>query len=252
VQMKVRVRAALRLKKAQELSALRHARPDHNSSVETAPVATPPQPQYLLGAVVTKLLESRRVETAGHIKRLQAYACALAEAAASLPQFSETIDQNFVLRLRECIPFHDIGMLSLPDHILYKQGKLTAEERLFMQAHPALGAEVLQGAAQGGTSHHEFLDMAVAITQHHHERMDGTGYPDGLAGDKIPLAARLVALADVYDALRAPRSYKPALSHVSTLQILQKESPGQFDPALLSVLPHCAARWESIYREWKD
>src|SRR5208283_3267169 len=101
---------------------------------------------------------------------------------------------------------HDIGMVALPDHLLQEQGRLTPQDRIFMQAHTTLGAEALQEAAQRYGNQLGFLRMAIEIARHHHERFDGTGYPDGLAGNAIPLSARLVALADVYDALRSRRA----------------------------------------------
>jgi putative two-component system response regulator len=97
-----------------------------------------------------------------------------------------------------------------------------------------------------------FLQMAIDIARHHHERFDGTGYPDRLAGTAIPLSARLVALADVYDALRSRRVYKPGLSHGAAMQIMLAGSPGQFDPALLPALEQCAPRLEVIFRELTD
>jgi HD-GYP domain-containing protein (c-di-GMP phosphodiesterase class II) len=133
-----------------------------------------------------------------------------------------------------------------------KPGKLTAEERVQMQAHTTIGADTLQEVARQHGSAMGFLQMAIDIARHHHERFDGTGYPDRLSGAGIPLAARIVTLADVYDALRSRRVYKPALSHESALQIMRSGSAGQFDPALLAILPRCAPRWEAVFRELGD
>jgi putative two-component system response regulator len=97
-----------------------------------------------------------------------------------------------------------------------------------------------------------FLEMAMDIARHHHERYDGCGYPDGLTNNQIPLAARLVALCDVYDALRSPRVYKPALPHDAVIEMLTENSAGQFDPALLALIPRCSTRFEQIYSEMTD
>jgi HD-GYP domain-containing protein (c-di-GMP phosphodiesterase class II) len=112
-----------------------------------------------------------------------------------------------------------------------------------------MGAETLQEVARQHGRALAFMQMAIDIARHHHERWDGTGYPDRLAGTAIPLAARLVAVADVYDALRSRRSYKPALSHAAALQVMIDGSEGQFDPALVEVLRRCAGQFEQIFNE---
>ena len=151
-----------------------------------------------------------------------------------------------------CAPLHDIGRVGLPDHILMKPGKFTADERVLMQAHTTVGADTLREVAQEHGSALAFLQMAIDITRHHHERYDGTGYPDRLAGDAIPLAARIVAIGDVYDALRSRRVYKPALSHAASVQLMTEASSGQFDPALLQVFLSCGSEFDRIFRELPD
>ena len=121
-----------------------------------------------------------------------------------------------------------------------------------MQTHTTTGADTLKGAMKQHGSSLTFLQMAADIARHPHERFDGEGYPDGLAGSNIPLAARLVAICDVYDALRSRRSYKPALSHATALQVMTQVSAGQFDPSLLQVFHHCAHHFERIFRELTD
>ena len=136
----------------------------------------------------------------------------------------------------------------MPDHILLKPGKLAPEERLQMQAHTTMAAETLADLAKQYGASRAFLQMASDIIRHHHERHDGTGYPDRLAGNAIPLPARIVSIADVYDALRCRRSYKPALSHNAAVQLMTG-STGQFDPALLLAFQRCADRFEEIFRD---
>lgn len=120
---------------------------------------------------------------------------------------------------------------------------------MLMQAHTTIGAETLEQVARQHGSARAFLRMAIDVIRHHHERHDGTGYPDRLSGSDIPLAARIVSICDVYDALRSRRSYKPALSHAATLQLLTESSPGQFDPALLQAFLRCAGEFERVYDE---
>jgi response regulator RpfG family c-di-GMP phosphodiesterase len=184
--------------------------------------------------------------------RVQSYCRVLAESAAKIPLHADQIDENFIQLLECCAPLHDIGKVALPDHILMKPGKLTPEERILMQEHTTIGADTLQEVARQHGSAVVFLQMAIDIARHHHERFDGTGYPDRLAGTAIPLSARLVALADVYDALRSRRVYKPSLSHSAALQIMLAGSPGQFDPTLIPALEAAGPRMEVIFKDHTD
>src|SRR5439155_12636351 len=122
-----------------------------------------------------------------------------------------------------------------PDAVLLKPGALTPEERAIMQTHTVIGAETLAKVARKHGFSRSFFQLAVEVTRHHHERWDGAGYPDRLAGDGIPLCARFLALADVYDALRSRRVYKPALPHDAAVRIMTQESPGHFDQARVQV-----------------
>jgi HD-GYP domain-containing protein (c-di-GMP phosphodiesterase class II) len=151
-----------------------------------------------------------------------------------------------------CAPLHDIGKVGLPDHILLKPGKLTADERILMQTHTTIGADTLQNVAKQHPFAAAFLQMAIDIARHHHERYDGKGYPDRLAGNDIPLAARILAISDVYDALRSRRPYKPALSHTAAMHVMLDMSAGQFDPLLLEAFKRCAPSFERIARDVRD
>src|SRR5262249_5295595 len=154
----------------------------------------------------------------------QLYSRKLAEQAALLPAFAGAIDAAFIEMLECCAPLHDIGKVALPDHILLKPGQLLPDERIVMQAHTTIGAEALQEVARNNSTALAFLQMAIDITRHHHECYDGTGYPDHLAGSAIPLAARIVCICDVYDALRTRRSYKPALGHAAAVRVMTEAS----------------------------
>jgi putative two-component system response regulator len=195
-----------------------------------------------------ELVAYRDNETGAHLLRLQQYCRCLAEHAAKAPRFAEEIDANFIHLVECCAPLHDIGKGAMPDHILLKPGKLTPEEFAVMQTHTTIGAELLQKVSRQQGFARPFLQMAIDITRHHHERFDGHGYPDRLTREDIPLAARIVAVADVYDALRSRRVYKPAVPHADVLRIMLHESPGHFDPALLQVFPAYADEFARIFR----
>jgi response regulator RpfG family c-di-GMP phosphodiesterase len=247
-----RVQTALRLKDAQDRSdrlnsqlmavnsELERSLNDRNSDLTEVRTA--------MVLALVGLMQLRENDNGRRLERMQRYCRALAEEAASMPLFAGQIDQPFVEMLTCCAPLHDIGKVGLPDHILLKPGKLAPEERIQMQAHTTMAAEPLADLARKYGAARAFLQMAGDIIRHHHERHDGHGYPDRLAGTAIPLAARIVSIADVYDALRCRRSWKPAVSHLAAVQLMS-ESHGQFDPALVQAFQRCAGRFEEIFRE---
>jgi response regulator RpfG family c-di-GMP phosphodiesterase/tRNA A-37 threonylcarbamoyl transferase component Bud32 len=256
LQLSGRVRAALRLKDAQDRSgALNQQLLAMNQELERNLQARSSDLIHArngLALALAKLVECRDGETGAHLQRLQHYCRYLAEEAANGPAFAEQIDTTFIENLVSCAPLHDIGKVGLPDHILTKAGKLDREERLIMQTHTVIGGDTLKAVAEQHGPAMGFLRMAVGIARHHHERFDGQGYPDRLADADIPLAARLVTIGDVYDALRSRRSYKPALSHAAALELMLEGAGTQFDPALLHAFQRCAPRFERIFRELAD
>jgi putative two-component system response regulator len=171
---------------------------------------------------------------------------------AQMGGFGEQLNSTYISIVESAAPLHDIGMIGLPEHILFKPGKLDPEERLAVQTHTVIGAEILQKIERRSHITAPFLQAAIDITRHHHERWDGTGYPDRLKGSDIPLAARIVAIADVYDALRSRRPHKPALSHVAACQLVTEGSVGQFDPQILTAFQRCNERLDHIWRELPD
>jgi response regulator RpfG family c-di-GMP phosphodiesterase len=255
-QLQARVKAVLRLKAAQDRSdllnrhllAVNHQLEESLSSRDADLVHA----RNALVLALVKLVEQRACESGAHLLRLQRFCRTLAEEAGRSPSFANQIDTAFVETLECCVPLHDVGKVGLPDHILLKPGKLEPEERLSMQAHTVLGAEAIQQVLEQHGPSLGFLRMAVDVIRHHHERWDGKGYPDRLAGAAIPLAARLVAVADVYDALRSRRPYKPAYSHVAAVQMMYEAAGSQFDPALMQAFLRCAPEFERIYRECPD
>ncbi len=255
-QLVARVKAALAHKEAQDRSDLLNrnllavnAELERNLSARAGDLV---HARNGLILALAELAELRTHHGVAHLLRLQRYTRLLAEEASRLPAFSGQIDATFRDMLEACAPLHDIGQVALPDHILQKAGKLDAEERLIMQSHTTIGADILQGIAQRHRTALGFLQMAIDIARHHHEAYDGTGYPDRLAGTSIPLAARLVALADVYDALRSRRPQRPPLAHLLAVELITGGMPNRFDPHLLAIFRQHADQFERIYREVPD
>jgi putative two-component system response regulator len=182
--------------------------------------------------VLASLAESRDPETGEHLERIRSYSHILAEELKKNSPYSEFIDTVFIEDLYRSSPLHDIGKVGIPDSILLKPGSLTDEEFEIMKQHSLIGAEALGSTIKSATSS-SFLQMAADVARYHHERFDGTGYPDGLKGQEIPLAARIVALADVYDALTSSRVYKPAFRAEVARLMIKEERGRQFDPVIV-------------------
>jgi response regulator RpfG family c-di-GMP phosphodiesterase/serine/threonine protein kinase len=256
VQLQARMKAALRFKDAQDRSELLNRRLLATNSELEASLSDRDfnlaQVRNGLVLALAKLVEYRDSETGQHLLRLQRYCECLAEEAARMAPFDQQIDARFIAMLVGCVPLHDIGKAVVPDHILLKPGKLDPTERMIMQRHTVVGREALSALTVQHGLPPAFLQMAIDISCHHHERFDGQGYPDQLAGSDIPLAARIVAIADVYDALRARRVYKPSLSHATAVQVMLKVSEGQFDPGLLAAFARCAPQFDRIFNDFPD
>lgn len=176
------------------------------------------------------LAETRDPETGDHILRTQLYIHVLAKALQQHPRFSDTISSQFIELVTKSAPLHDIGKVGIPDHVLLKPGKLTDDEWVIMKTHALLGARAIEGAESDVEQPVEFLALAKEIAHWHHERWDGSGYPDGLAGDAIPVSARLMAIADVFDALIMQRVYKPPMPFDEARRIITEQRGQQFDP----------------------
>ncbi len=251
-----RVRAALSLKEAQDRSDLLNRNLlAVNAELERSLRASAgdlTQSRNALLLALAELAEQRAGQAGAHLLRIQRYCRLLATEAAALPAFAGQIDDHFVAMLECCAPLHDIGLAALPDHVLRKAGKFDHEERLLMQSHTTLGADILQGIARRHCSALAVLQTAADIARHHHEAFDGRGYPDRLAGTAIPLSARLVAVADAYDALRSRRPHRPAFPHLFALELMTEGSPGRFDPHLLGAFERCAAQFDRIVRDLPD
>ena len=183
---------------------------------------------------LAKLAESRDDNTGKHIERVQSFCRILARHAASNPQKGYHFDALFTENIYYASALHDLGKVGIPDAILLKPGKLTEAEYDIMKKHSVIGSQSLEkGRLQ--YSRNTFLNMGILVARHHHERWDGAGYPDNLAEDTIPLPARIMSIADVYDALRSERPYKQAFTHEKSRDIILEGRGTQFDPFLADV-----------------
>lgn len=199
------------------------------------------------------LVEARDNETGNHVRRTQHYLLTLCEKLSDHPRFASELNRSNIQLMFKSAPLHDIGKVAIPDYILLKPGKLTPEERLIMQRHAQFGADAIAAAEQEiGEGNASFLNYARQIALTHHERWDGSGYPQKLSGDAIPLAGRLMAIADVYDALISSRVYKPALPHHEAVDIMLAERGKHFDPDILDCMLESAAQFEDIARCFAD
>jgi response regulator RpfG family c-di-GMP phosphodiesterase len=179
---------------------------------------------------LTSLAETRDNETGNHIRRTQGYMRALALQLRKHPRFADFLSDDTIELLYKLAPLHDIGKVGIPDHILLKPGKLTVEEFEIMKTHAALGGHAIAQAEDRLEFPSVFLRIARQIVMGHHEQWNGSGYPHGLRGDDIPIPARLMAVADVYDALTCKRVYKPAMSHETATAIIMEGRGKHFDP----------------------
>ncbi|TWT40593.1 Cyclic di-GMP phosphodiesterase response regulator RpfG [Phycisphaerae bacterium RAS1] len=186
---------------------------------------------------LAKLAEHRDADTGRHLERVTQVALMLASELRACPRYAATIDEEYLKDLEFAMPLHDIGKVSVPDAILLKPGPLTGSEFEAVKRHTLVGASALESviAKSPGVG---FLAMARDIAHYHHERFNGTGYPKGLVAEQIPLAARIAAVADVYDALRTKRPYKEALSHEKAVAIILESSGSHFDPLVVEAFVH--------------
>ncbi len=179
------------------------------------------------------LAESRDPETGNHIRRTQYYVKLIAEELRKLDKFKDFLTPQNITMLYKSAPLHDIGKVGIPDSILLKPGKLTDDEFEIMKLHSTYGHDAIEAAINTMHTNNNFLRFAKEIAYGHHEKWDGSGYPLGLSGDDNPLSARLMALADVYDALISKRVYKPAFSHDKSVAIILEGKGSHFDPEIV-------------------
>ncbi|MBK9441863.1 MAG: two-component system response regulator [Comamonadaceae bacterium] len=205
-----------------------------------------------IGAMAA-LAEARDNETGNHINRTQRYVERLAWSLRSHTRFAKLLTPQVIESLYRSAPLHDIGKVGVPDRILLKPGSLDAQEFEIMKSHASIGAVAIARAERDlGSSGNSFLRYAHQIALHHHEKWDGSGYPHGLSGDAIPLSARLMALADVYDALISKRVYKPAFSHEKAVTIITTGRGQHFDPDIVDRFVAIQDEFQKIAHSFQD
>jgi len=203
--------------------------------------------------VMVALAEFRDSDTGNHVKRTQEYVRVLAQWLVDYGHAPLELTAANIDALSKAAPLHDIGKVAIPDGVLLKPGSLTAEEWVVMKTHTTQGADLLQRAADRlGERAGPLLRYGMQIARYHHEKWDGSGYPEGLAGENIPIAARLMAVADVYDALISRRPYKAPMSHDDAVAWITQNSGSHFDPMLVQALAATQTELMSIAQRWHD
>ncbi len=222
-----------RIKTHLELKAARVWLQDRNAVLE-AEVARRMEENLLIQdagiRALAYLAETRDPETGNHLRRTQQYVEVLCRQLRTNPRFAGFLTDHNIQVLIKSTPLHDIGKVGIPDHILLKPGKLDPDEWEIMKYHARYGSDAIELAEKDAKKPLEFLSMAKEIARYHHEKWDGSGYPDGLIGEAIPISARLMALADVFDALISQRVYKPPFSMEKSVSIIQDGCGSHFDP----------------------
>ena len=201
---------------------------------------------------MASLAETRDNETGNHIRRTQHYVKALATKLRDHPRFAGYFTDHIIDLLFKSAPLHDIGKVGIPDKILLKPGKLTPEEFEIMKTHTTLGRDAIEQAERQLGTPVEFLKLAKEIALSHQEKWDGSGYPEGLAGDAIPVSARLMAVADVYDALISRRVYKPAFTHERAVELISEGRGKHFDPDITDAFMEIREEFRTIAKKFGD
>jgi len=208
---------------------------------------------------MASLSETRDTDTGNHLRRTQNYVRVLAYAMREHPDYAGYLSDEVIHMLYRCAPLHDIGKVGIPDRILLKPGRYTEEEFEIMKRHPTLGRDALANAQRlaGSTEHHlvglaDFFEIAKELVYSHHEKWDGSGYPQGLKGQEIPISARLMAVADVYDALICPRVYKPAFTPAEAARTIRNGRGTAFAPELVDAFLRLQAEFHDIAMRHAD
>ncbi len=200
---------------------------------------------------MAKLAESRDPETGEHLERMREYCVILSRELRRQKKYEHVIDDRYIENIASASPLHDIGKVGVPDNVLQKPGKLTPEEFEVMKEHSSLGAETLKRVNEAHPGN-AFVSMGIEVAGSHHEKWDGTGYPRGLAGERIPLAGRILALGDVYDALTSKRVYKEAFTHEKSGKIIMEGSGKHFDPDIVEAFKATESEFITVRDRYMD
>lgn len=198
------------------------------------------------------LAETRDNETGNHLQRTQHYVAILARQLRESPRFRELRSDEYLDLLVRSVPLHDIGKVGVPDNILLKPGRLTPAEFEIMKQHTRIGHDALLNAERSLGITDSYLYIAREVAVAHHERWDGAGYPEGLSGDDIPLAARLMAIADVYDACISVRVYKPAMPHPEVVDLIERDAGIHFDPEVVDAFIAVKTEFMEVAQRYSD
>lgn len=223
------------IQRRRETEKLRHATESRHSAIVT----------------LARLAETRDGDTGRHLQRMTRYCDVLARRLRAMGRYTDQITDGFLRDLSRAVPLHDIGKIAIPDGILLKPGKLTRDEIVVMRTHAQIGRETIRCVAERLTGV-AYLRLAEDIAHAHHERYDGTGYPRGLRGDEIPLAARIVALADAYDAITTRHVYQDARPHETAVQCIRDAAGTQFDPDVVAAFLQCQTEIRQYAAELRD
>jgi putative two-component system response regulator len=244
-----RVATQLTLKKARQFLTEQNRHLEHMVDERTRQVMRMQEATIL---AMASLAETRDNETGNHIRRTQAYVAALARQLRDHPRFCALLTEENIALLFKSAPLHDIGKVGVPDRILLKPGKLDAEEFEIMKLHTVYGRDAILAVEKHLGGSDGFLTFAREIAYSHQEKWDGSGYPQGLEGDAIPMSARLMAVADVYDALISRRVYKPAFSHDESVRIMREGRGSHFDPDILDAFLQIEETFRTIAQQYSD
>jgi len=244
-----RVATQLSLKNARQFLQHQNRHLEHLVIERTRQVV---QMQEATILAMASLAETRDNETGNHIRRTQAYVAALARRLRDHPRFRAVLSDDNIDLLYKSAPLHDIGKVGVPDRILLKPGKLDAEEFELMKLHTVYGRDAILAVEKHLGGSNGFLTFAREIAYSHQEKWDGSGYPQGLRGDAIPVSARLMAVADVYDALISRRVYKPAFSHEEAVGIMRQGRGAHFDPDILDAFLQIEEDFRAIAHRYRD
>jgi len=200
---------------------------------------------------LASLAEQRDPETGHHLMRIHKYCEIICKEMNSSPKYAASITGRAAYDIPSASTLHDIGKVGVPDAVLLKNGKLDPDEFAIMKTHTVLGAETLRRVSEKFPDN-QYIRLGCEIAHYHHERWDGNGYPVGLSGEDIPISARIVTLADVYDALRSKRCYKEGFSHEKSLAIMESEAGKAFDPELFEIFKACADRANEAFEHYSE